>query len=117
MIGRAALTNPWVFSEVKAAFDGEFYLPPSDVATVDLIERYINLLSDEFPEKAAIGRVKQLVSQVTRRVPGTKMVRKALCTAKSLDEIRSLLVIWGEHLENGSNSWFPEDHTQLAVGA
>lgn len=103
MIGRAALANPWVFSEIVAAARGEQYSRPSDERTAEILERYIDLLFEEMPEKGVIGRLKQLASQVTRRVRGSKQVRLALCRSSSVAEFREVLHRWQEDL--ASPAW------------
>lgn len=100
MIGRRALSNPWVFSEIKAYAEGrEFQLPPA-TATCDVLERYIELLLEYVSEKSALGRLKQLASQITRRVSGSAEARRRLCTSPSVAEFRSELALWREQLES-----------------
>ncbi|MCB0324912.1 MAG: tRNA-dihydrouridine synthase family protein, partial [Bdellovibrionales bacterium] len=106
MIGRGALANPWIFSEIAAALRGEAFTPPPPVATVDILEEYLELLTTDLPEKAVIGRMKQFASQVTRRVRGSTPARRALCTAKSVDEFRTLLKRWRDYLQGGSADEF-----------
>lgn len=105
MVGRAALANPWVFSEIAAGFAGTPWTPPPPVATAEVIDRYLSMLTQELPEKAIIGRLKQISSQVTRRVRGSQSVRKALCMAKDVDEFRNLLYRWRDELACGSDEW------------
>ncbi len=100
MIGRGALTNPWIFKELHAAFTGEDYIRPPDTATVDILFTYRDLLSEVLPEKAVIGRLKQLASQATRRVHGSTRARRALCLSKTVDEFSETLLLWREWLES-----------------
>lgn len=108
MIGRAALSNPWVFSELQAGLCRGEFVRPGAVATVDILERYLALLLESVPEKSAVGRMKQLASQVTRRVRGSADVRQSLCYCRSANEFREVLQRWREQLElgerNGINS-------------
>jgi len=73
MVGRAALLNPWVFGEIS---QGPDFVRPEDLATVDVLEQYLEYLQEDLPERAVIGRMKQLCSQVTRRVRNSKKERK-----------------------------------------
>ncbi len=100
MIGRGAMANPWIFREIQSAANGEHFEPPSDVATVDVLLRYMGLLSADLPEKAVMGRMKQFASQVTRRVRGATPARRAICTAKTLAEMESTLERWREYLQS-----------------
>ena len=40
MIGRAAMTNPWIFTEVAAAFAGTPYTPPTLQERWQLVRRH-----------------------------------------------------------------------------
>lgn len=104
MIGRAALANPWVFSEIQATRLGHEYRRPPFTATADVLEQYCDLLLEEFIEKSAIGRLKQFASQVTRRVPGSSETRKRLCMARSLAEFREILDGWRNALHHSTHS-------------
>ena len=99
MVGRAALSNPWVFSEILAGLKGEDYVRPDDLETVRVLMDYSHILFEIMPEKGAIGKLKQLASQVTRRVRGSSLVVKAFSTAISVDEFRSLLREWENYLQ------------------
>jgi len=98
MIGRAALSNPWVFSEIVASLNGQAITPrpASEIPRVLLL--YSEMLLEDLPEKAVIGRLKQFASQVTRLVHGSAMVRKGLCTAKSVKEFTEIVERWRDSL-------------------
>ena len=98
MIGRAAISNPWVFSEIAASLAGRPFERPADIETPRVIRRYIALLRESLPDKAVLGRVKQFASQVTRRVPGAQETRKALCTAANVGAALELLLSWEDEL-------------------
>lgn len=102
MIGRAALFHPWVFSEILSSLDGEVSAstprPANDVARVLALFR--DMLLEEMPEKAALGRLKQLSSQVTRRVYGSAEYRKRLCSSKDLQEFSQQLLAFEERFRS-----------------
>lgn len=100
MVGRAALVDPWVFSKINTELLGGTFLRPSDLETVEIIKDYLELLVADMPPKAVLGRLKQLVSQVTRRVHGSSQARKNLCGASSLEQFTQQLENWKMHLEN-----------------
>ena len=99
MIGRGALYNPWIFSELASAARGQRYLQPSAESTVDVLERYRELLRETLPDKAVIGRLKQLTSFITRRVKGSTVARKRLCQSKNVSEFSEILVSWRQQLQ------------------
>jgi len=98
MIGRRALSNPWVFTEIAALRAGRAYVAPPPIETVRVIERYRELLLDEFPERAVIGRLKQFVSQVTRRVKHSKEARTSMLRVSGLVEFDEKLARWADAL-------------------
>lgn len=112
MIGRGALENPWVFREVDAGIKGELSIAPTHTAVIDVMEEYLSLLLEMMPERGAIGKMKQFASQVTRKVPGSAPVRKALCRSQSLAEFCELLKLWRVDLQNGTGATFLEDGAQ-----
>jgi len=61
-IGRAALSNPFVFSDIVNGTKTKLRSEP--LKAVQVLERYIELLKEEFSPKASVGKVKQLCSQM-----------------------------------------------------
>ncbi|MBP9837563.1 MAG: tRNA dihydrouridine synthase DusB [Proteobacteria bacterium] len=109
MIGRAALANPWVFSEIYSQIHSVPYTRPGYAATAEVLFEYLDLLLEDLTKRAAFGRLKQLTSQITKRVPGSQEVRKELCTSVSLDAYKERLMKWYEFLKtneaNGSSNY------------
>lgn len=115
MIGRAALTNPWVFSEIAAAEQQRSFENPGAAATVEVLERYHSLLAEDLPERGCLGKLKQLASQITRRVPGSAPVRRDLCSSLSLAEFQTKLAHWRDELERSTDrAW--ADSSAVASG-
>jgi nifR3 family TIM-barrel protein len=63
-IGRAAMSNPYVFSQICGAPAPT--LRSDGLAVVKVAQRYIELLQEDFSPQATIGKVKQLISQMGR---------------------------------------------------
>ncbi len=103
MIGRGALQNPWIFSDLAGGGDS----PTRSASEVPrVLLKYLDLLFEEMPEKGAIGRMKQLASQITRGVEGGKPVRKNLVLCRTTDEMREILNRWSEELNQSRDSLF-----------
>jgi len=99
MIGRGALENPWIFSEIVSALGGG-ELPARALSSVpDVLVEYLGLLREDLPEKAIMGKLKQLASQVTRQVWGSADVRKNLVRSQSVEEFLEHLARWKDQLE------------------
>lgn len=101
MIGRGSLRNPWIFKDMLDRSKGREPVPRSRVEIVRVIADYRDLLAEVYPEKAVLGRLKQLTSQITRLIPGSKDSRRQLCSAHSVAEFSHYLRCWEESLEAG----------------
>lgn len=101
-IGRGAMENPFVFSEVATGRKINLRQEPQVVLRV--LKRYIELLREDFHDRVVIGRFKQLVSQMCRGYAW----RKDLCRAMTLDEQLKILCA----VEDGS---FKSRHEEPGV--
>ncbi|MCB0358217.1 MAG: tRNA-dihydrouridine synthase family protein, partial [Bdellovibrionales bacterium] len=101
MIGRAALENPWVFSQIQAEQAGRILQPPTPLDVVQVLEEYRELLLEELPERAVIGRLKQFASHVTKLIPRSKEWRRALCTSSGLTEFDQVIELMNETFSRG----------------
>ncbi len=84
-IGRGVLANPFIFSELTSGSRHEAHGHP--IKTVALIERYMDLLLEEFPAHAVLGRIKQIGSRMCRGM----LWRKPLLLAQTLEAQREIL--------------------------
>jgi tRNA-dihydrouridine synthase B len=98
-IGRAALSNPFVFREICGA--PVVSIAKSSELAVSILERYIELLREDDSPRASIGRVKQLASQMCRGLPW----RQDVCRAMTLEDQQRIL------LRIKSGEWRPA-HSQ-----
>lgn len=83
-IGRGAIANPLVFSQIAQpeSVQGLGNLRTDQSLALAIIDRYIALLQEELSERASMGRLKQLVSQMCHG----HSWRKALLQSQSLAE-------------------------------
>ena len=79
-IGRAAMADPLVFSRIHGRDVPNLRHSPG--ALISILERYIELLLEDFTPKVSVGRLKQLASQSGRG----HLWRKELLRAMTLDE-------------------------------
>jgi tRNA-dihydrouridine synthase B len=87
LIGRGAMANPWIFRQIEDAMQGrEIFQPTLDDKRNILLE-YFDMLREDMPEMAAIGRMKQLAGQFTRGLKGGALFRTAVFHSHSVDEI------------------------------
>jgi tRNA-dihydrouridine synthase B len=84
-IGRGAMENPLVFTQLAKGQAPE--LRHSERLVLGILLRYLELLRQDYPDKAVIGRFKQLVTQMCRGYAW----RKDICRAMTLDEQMRIL--------------------------
>jgi tRNA-dihydrouridine synthase B len=90
MIGRGALTNPWIFRQVADLRAGRKADPPQATCTWDLLTRLIVRLVQIDP-KRALGRSRGLVCRMTRGFPDSAILRAQAGTAPSIEALLGLL--------------------------
>jgi nifR3 family TIM-barrel protein len=86
MIGRGALSNPWIFRQI---YEIENALPPLRPGVTDkhrLIKSYFQLLFEE-ETPGAIGKMKQFASWFTHAIPHGAALRKSIYEAESEREV------------------------------
>lgn len=84
MVGRGALSNPFIFKEIHSA--GEFKWRDNQNLIIQVLTRYTELLREDYQDKVVIGRIKQLGSGMCKGMPW----RKALLLCQSMQEVENL---------------------------
>src|SRR5204862_911679 len=87
LIGRGAMANPWIFRQIEDAMHGRDLFQPTLEDKRALLLEYFDMLQQDMPKLAAIGRMKQLAGQFTRGLKGGALFRTALYHSHSVDEI------------------------------
>ncbi|HEY8205084.1 MAG TPA: tRNA dihydrouridine synthase DusB [Pyrinomonadaceae bacterium] len=87
LIGRGAMANPWIFRQIEDAMHGREPFQPTLEDKRALLVEYFEMLQQDMPQMAAIGRMKQLAGQFTRGLQGGALFRTALYHSHSVAEI------------------------------
>jgi len=89
MLGRPALRNPWIFSQIEALRRGETPHTPSGAEVHDYLRDVMRRFADAFPSARydGIGRIKELVSWLGRAVDDGREFRTKALRAGSVAEI------------------------------
>lgn len=86
MIGRGALSNPWIFRQIDQIENGLPVTQPSVTDKYHLIKSYFQLLfEEEIP--GAIGKMKQFASWFTHAIPFGAALRKSIFESTSESEV------------------------------
>ncbi len=92
MIGRAAMSNPWIFSEIKAAFAGESFTPPSLKERWGLVRRHcVEEITGRSDERIAMQGMRSRLMAYTRGMPGARPLRSHLALVSSLMQLDDLI--------------------------
>jgi tRNA-dihydrouridine synthase B len=101
LIGRGAMANPWIFRQIEDAIHGRApFQPMLDDKRAILLE-YFEMLREDMPEMASIGRMKQLAGQFTRGLPGGALFRTAIYHSHSVTEILDRISEYFETISAG----------------
>jgi len=101
LIGRGAMANPWIFRQIEDTVHGrQVFQPTLDDKRAVLLE-YFEMLRQDMPEMAAIGRMKQLAGQFTRGLQGGALFRTAIYHSHSVTEILDRISEYFETISNG----------------
>ena len=90
-IGRAALGNPWIFNEVKAALKGEAYMPPDYETVIETALRHGREMAAWKGERSAVLEMRKHFSWYVAGRRGAAQVRTQIHLAATLDEVETLL--------------------------
>jgi len=96
MIGRAAMANPWIFTEVAAALSGKAYMPPTLEDRWKLVRRHCSEeVAERGVEKTAMQGMRARLMAYTRGMPSARPLRASLSSVSSLTELDGII---GSHL-------------------
>jgi nifR3 family TIM-barrel protein len=91
MIGRAAMANPWVFSEIRAAMDGLSYAPPSYEERWQMILHHCSgEIAWRGDELSAMKSMRARLMTYTKGMPGGPRLRERLARISSRSELEDL---------------------------
>jgi tRNA-dihydrouridine synthase B len=86
MIGRGALSNPWIFRQIHELENGLAPTQPDVAAKYHLIKSYFQLLFEE-ETPGAIGKMKQFASWFTHAIPYGAALRKSIFESQTESEV------------------------------
>lgn len=87
MIGRGAVGNPFVFSEIKAALDGNEYTQPTAEQRAEIAIRQLELAISAKGEKVAVTEARKQIALYFKGFFGSAALRAKINTAVTLSEV------------------------------
>ncbi len=101
LIGRGAMQNPWIFRQIEDTLAGREVFQPTLEDKQQVLLEYFDMLREDMPEMAAIGRMKQLAGQFTRGLQGGALFRTTLYHSHSVEEILDRIAEYFEAISEG----------------
>lgn len=98
MIGRAAMTNPWIFAEIKAAMNGDretWQAPTFEDRWALIVEHCRREVARRGGERRAIHGMRGRLMAYSKGMPGGRHLRDRFAKVESVDEVEDLAA---EHL-------------------
>ena len=92
MIGRAALSNPFIFKEINYYFKTNELLPKvKDTEKIDLALKHLDYLLEIKNEKVAILEMRTIASNYIKGMEGSTKIKQSIFTCKTKDELIKIL--------------------------
>lgn len=90
MVGRGALGNPWVFSDINAFFDGKNYEIPDINGRMSVMIRHIRLICEYKGEHVGMREARKHAAWYIKGIRGAAKFRQQVGTLSSMDELLAL---------------------------
>ena len=91
-IGRGAVGNPFIFSEVLAALNGDAYAPPTLEEQINIAIRQLSVAVEDKGERVAIPEARKQIALYLRGFRGAAAIRARINAAMTLDAARDALL-------------------------
>jgi len=102
-VGRAAIYNPYIFSEIKAFINDGVNISVQDSDRLKLFWRFLKLNSGLYGEQQGLVRARKLIGYWLKNIPEASSMRQAFMRVSTLSQAEELLIryIPGIDLDNG----------------
>ena len=91
MIGRGAIGNPWIFSEISSKMDRKEYAPPTLSEVVDTCLYHVQLIREDKGERTANAEMKKHAAMYIKGVRGAASLRDSIMKTSSTAELENIL--------------------------
>lgn len=98
MIGRAAMSNPWIFAQAVAVAEGREPPVPDPTGLVEALSVFRDALREVLPDRAFIGRYRGIACHFVKGMRGSAAARAALGAVRTVEEIGAIFAdfVYGE---------------------
>ncbi|MFH1755842.1 MAG: tRNA dihydrouridine synthase DusB [Candidatus Latescibacterota bacterium] len=91
MIGRAAIGNPWIFSEIKGRIQGTEFTPPTARERISVLVNQVRESAGELGEPLGIIVMRRVIACYLKHLPGARELRGSILRMESVQEIETVL--------------------------
>lgn len=91
MVGQGAMGNPFIFSEIKAAFEGKAYTRPETDEIIALAMRHVGMLCEDKGEYIGVREARKHLGWYIKGLRGASDARGRINKAKSREELFDIL--------------------------
>lgn len=99
MIGRAAMGNPWIFTQALDLINGRHPEAPDLSARLRVILRYLDYVVDHFGEVRAVRMMRSRLAWFVKGFPGCSAFRTGIVRLKSRQEMIDAVQAYFEELQ------------------
>lgn len=104
LIGRGAMENPWIFSQLAADLRGETAPVPGLDARFAALRRYYELLLESYPAKTAAPRLRGMGCRILKSFPGSAILRDRVGKSRTAEEMFQLLDDFMDYRERNGHA-------------
>ena len=95
LVARGAIGNPWIFRELRCAWEGRPLPPPPDlVEQRQIMLEHLDSILRHYPEAKGVGYFRKFVARYVRRHPRRKQVQMTLMAARTRAEVEAGIDAW-----------------------
>ena len=103
IVGRAAQGNPWIFSEIRAAFTNQPYTPPDIRQRVEMALRHFDLEAELHGGKKGLLEMRKHIAWYIAGVPGAAKFRDSINLLTDAEAVKDALREFALHSESPSD--------------
>jgi len=99
LIGRGALGNPWIFSQIRCAMEGRAFTLPTARERMAMALRHYDMLLGWKGERIAVNEMRKHIGWYLRGIRGAAQLRARINGMERAAEVQSLLRSIGEEAD------------------
>lgn len=96
IVGRGAMGNPWIFSEIRAAFVRESFAPPDARARVQMALRHFDLETQLHGEKKGLLEMRKHIAWYISGLPGSAKFRDGVNALSDANAVKDALLAFAD---------------------